>query len=203
MCILISSAQEHVFRPGIFVNLNGIQIEGDNDIYWDSSYGKIWGTGGISYGAFVTYDRFKKIVGTLELRYIRKGSLYEFTNEFGQRDFENLKLKYLEMPILMGFKSNTRKHEFLIETGIACAMLINPELLYDELTERIKTPNAGDFKKFDLSWIADLKFHIDKNKNLLLGFRFEYSILSVHKFYNLHNMNYGVELNYFLFKNKL
>ncbi len=203
VCTVNIQAQEHVFRPGVLLNFNGIHIQGDNEVYWDSSNGKIWGTGGISYGAFVTYDSYKKIVGIIELRYIRKGSLYEFINTFGQREFESLKLKYIEMPVLLGFKGNTRKHNYLIETGLACGMLINSELLYDELSERIETPNAADFKKFDLSWIADLKFHIDKNKSLLLGFRFEYSIFSVHKYYNLHNMNYGIELNYLLFNKKL
>ena len=203
ICSTILYSQEHVFRPGILVNFNGIHIQGGNEIYWDSSNGKIWGTGGISYGAFVTYDSFKKFVGTLELRYIRKGSLYEFTNTFGQREFENLKLKYLEMPLLLGFKGNARKYNYLIETGFACALLINSELLFDELTERIITPNADDFKKFDISWVTDIKFHIEKSKSLLLGFRFEYSILSIHKTYNLHNMNYGIELNYLIFSRKL
>ncbi|NQU54632.1 MAG: PorT family protein [Bacteroidetes bacterium] len=203
VCIVHIHAQEHVFRPGVLLNFNGIHVQGDNEIYWNSSDGKIWGTGGISFGAFVTYDSYKKFVGTLELRYIRKGSLYEFINTFGQREFESLKLKYIEMPVLLGMKGKTRKRDYLFETGLACGMLINSGLLFDELTERIETPNAADFRKLDLSWIADLKFHIDKRKNLLLGFRFEYSILSVHKFYNLHNMNYGIELNYFLFNKRL
>jgi hypothetical protein len=122
---------------------------------------------------------------------------------YGQREFENLQLRYIEMPLLIGFKVKAKKRVFLIETGFACAMLINSELLFDELTERIETPNATDFNKFDVSWIADLKFHINKNQSLLLGFRFEYSILSIHKVYNLHNMNYGIELNYLPFRKRL
>ena len=203
MCNTNIPAQEHVFRPGILLNFNGIHVQGDNHIFWNSSDGKIWGTGGISYGAFVTYDTYKKFIGTMELRYIRKGSLYEFTNDYGQREFENLKLKYIEMPLLLGFNGNNRKHNYLIETGFACGMLINSELLFDELTERIETPNVADFKKFDFSWIADLKLHLGKSNSLLFGFRFEYSILSIHKTYKLHNMNYGLELNYLLFNKRL
>jgi hypothetical protein len=107
------------------------------------------------------------------------------------------------MPVLLGFNGKNKKRNYLIETGFACGMLINSELLFDELTERNETPIAAGFKKFDLSLIADLKFHLGKSNSLLLGFRFEYSILSIHKTYNLHNMNYGVELNYLLFNKRL
>jgi len=197
------NAQEHVFRPGILLNFNGIHIEGDNNAYWNNSEGKIWGTGGVSLGGFVTYDTYKKVIGTLELRYIRKGGLYEFNNDWGQRDFESLKLMYIEMPVLIGFKGNTKKLSYRFETGLGIARSINSDLLYDELTERIKTPNAANFKKYDISWIADFKFNINKSNSILLGFRFEYSILSVHNTYNLHNMVYGIELDYLLFNNKL
>lgn len=196
-------AQDHVFRPGILLNFNGIHIEGDNTAFWNSSDGTIWGTGGVSVGGFVTYDTYKKIIGTLELRYIRKGGLYEFINDWGQREFESLNLKYIEMPILIGFKGKTKKLSYQLETGFGIARLINSELLYDEITERIKTPNAADFKKYDFSWIADFKFNLNKSNTLLFGLRFEYSILSVHNTYNLHNMVYGVELDYLLFSKKL
>lgn len=196
-------AQEHVFRPGILLNFNGIEIRGENNIYWTSSNGTIWGTGGISFGGFVTYDTYKKITGTLELRYSRKGSLYEFVNDWGQRDFESLKLFYIEMPVLIGVKGKTKNWEYNFETGFGLARLLNSELLFNELTERIKTPNAANFKKYDISWIADFKSYIEKSKTLLLGFRFEYSIMSIHNTYNLHNLVYGIELNYLLFSKKI
>ena len=129
--------------------------------------------------------------------------MYEFINNYGQREFESLKLKYVEMPVLIGFKGQTKKRNYLIETGFSVAKLINSELLFKELTERIRTPNVADFKKYDVSWIADFKFQIGTSESLFLGFRFEYSIFPIHKTYNLHNMNYGIELNYLLFNKKL
>lgn len=151
----------------------------------------------------MTYDTYKKVIGSLELRYIGKGGLYEFINDWGQREFESLKLMYIEMPIIIGFKGTTRKLSYRFETGFGIARMVNSDLLYDELTERLDTPNAADFKKYDLSWIADFKFNINKSKSLFFGLRFEYSILSIHKTYNLHNMIYGVEINYLLFHKRL
>lgn len=196
-------AQKHVFRPAILLNFNGIYIVGDDNVFWNPDNGTIWGTGGISYGAYVSYDRYKKVVGTLELRYIRKGSLYEFTNEFGQRDFEQLKLKYIEIPMLIGLKGSTKKRDYIFETGPGIAMLINSRVLYDELYKRVHTPNAGDFKKLDLSWIVDFKYYLGNNNSFLLGLRFETSILSIHNSYHLRNLSFGFELNYLLFNNKL
>lgn len=196
-------AQDHVFRPGVILNFNGIHIEGENSAFWQSGEGKIWGTGGISFGGFVTYDRYNKVIGTLELRYIRKGGLYEFINDWGQREFESLKLIYIEMPVLLGFKFNSKKVSYQIETGIGMARLLNSQMIYDELSERFETPHVADFKKYDLSWIVDIKFNINKSNTLLLGARFEYSILSIHKSYNLRNMTYGIELDYLLFNKKL
>lgn len=63
LCVFIQTqAQEHVFRPGILLNFNGIHIEGDNNPFWDSADGSIFGGGGVSIGAFVTYDTFKKLI---------------------------------------------------------------------------------------------------------------------------------------------
>ena len=90
--------------------------------------------------------------------------MYEFINNYGQREFENLKLIYVEMLVLIGFRGHTRKRYYLIETGFSVAKLINSELLFKELKERIRTPNVADFKKYDISWIADFKFHIAKAK---------------------------------------
>lgn len=198
-----TQAQEHVFRPGIIINFNGIHIEGDNDLFWDNTDGSIFGGGGVSFGAFVTYDSFKKLIGTLEIRYIRKGSIYDFKNSFGQRDFEELKLHYIEMPLLIGINGKIKNAETVLETGFGFSRLINSKILFDDLTERSRTPSTLGFKKYDISWIADLKFRIGKNKSFLLGGRFEYSIFSIHNYYNLHNMNYGIELNYYLFNNRL
>lgn len=196
-------AQEHVFRPGILLNFNGIHIEGDNNRFWDSADGSVYGGGGVSFGAFVTYDSYKKLIGTLELRYIRKGSIYEFKNNFAQRDFEELNLKYIEMPVLIGLNGKIKNIKTVLETGIGIARLINSAVHFDDFMERNKTPNSADFKKYDISWIADFKFRAGKNKSLLLGFRFEYSLFSIHNSYNLHNMNYGIELDYLLFNKRL
>jgi len=185
-----------VFHPGLLLNFNGIHLEGENENYWKQESGVIWGTGGVSYGAFVTSDLGRYITGAFELRYVRKGGLYEYSNDYGQRDFENLKLRYLEFPILVGYKGNEK---LKFESGIAFAKLIYAEILYEELTMRLKKPDAGNFKTDDISWIGNVKYRITKGNNLFAGFRFSYSLLSIHRDYKLYNMDFGLELNYVLF----
>ncbi|MBT6687344.1 MAG: PorT family protein [Bacteroidetes bacterium] len=191
--------QLHVFSPGILLNFNGIHIEGDESYFWNNGGGKIWGTSGISYGAYVSYGFSKKLHGTLELRYIRKGSLLEFVNVYSRPDFENLKLKYIEIPILFGYKGKTKKRNYFLETGISFAKMFQTKLLFDDLTKKTAIPDIENFKQFDVSWIVSYKYHI--NKNFLLGFRISYSIISIHHTYNLRNFDYGIEFNYLLFKN--
>lgn len=198
----LAHCQEHTFQPGLILNFNGIQVEGDNIYFWEPSGGSIWGGGGISFGPQVSFDINKKFKSTLEIRYIRKGSIFEYINDYYQRDFEILNLKYIEIPFLIGYKLKTSGKPIAIETGIAYARLINAALLFNELTERPTKPDAENFKRDDISWVTQLKVGLDKNRKWHLGIRFSYSVQSIHKRYNLHNMVYGIEMNWLLFNQR-
>jgi hypothetical protein len=73
---------------------------------------------------------------------------------------------------------------------------------FRQLIERVKTPNAEYFKDNDFPWVLNLKFALNRRNNLLLGFRTEYSLFTIHKYYNLHNLDYGVELDYLILGRK-
>jgi hypothetical protein len=90
----IITAQQKRFIGGLLLNFNGIEFKGSESQFWNTSNStKIDGTLGSSVGLFVKRDLTKKIYTTLELRYIRKGSIYEFISEYGTRTFETLNLR--------------------------------------------------------------------------------------------------------------
>jgi len=63
------------------------------------------------------------------------------------------------------------------------------------------TDKLNNFKENDLSWVANIKYPIIKNEKLLIGFHFSYSLMSIHNYYKLYNMDYGVELYYLFNRN--
>lgn len=193
-------SQNHSFNAGLLFNANGIQFEGEDTDYWSGSSGTIWGTGGLSVGAYVKRGFSDHIYASIELRYIRKGSLYEYFTDEGLREYENLKLNYIELPVLFGYTFRPYKKYRIFETGISISKLFSSELALNEFSQRIETPEASDFKDWDLSWIGSAKFPLNRKKgdNLLFGIRAEYSILSIHKYYNLHNFVYGIQIEFLL-----
>ena len=191
-------AQEPGFIGGLILNFNGIQIEGQNEQFWSSITGEIWGGGGVSAGGFVKREFSDKVYGVFELRFIQKGSIYKFANQYGNKALELLKLHYVEVPVLAGFKVHSKQKPIFIESGLAYSKLIRSETAFNKLVERTDTPNAGQFKSIDISAVADVKFPVNRKQNLLIGGRVEYSVFSIHKYYNLHNLDYGIELNYLM-----
>jgi hypothetical protein len=192
-------AQQKGFNGGVFLNFNGIEFKGSEANFWHSSTSeKIDGTLGSSVGLFVKREFSRNSYAAIELRYMEKGSIYEFISQYGTQAFETLNLDYIEIPFLFGYKIKPFKRQFYCEFGFAYAKLISSNIKNNDLTTRMGTPNANDFKNYDLSWIADLKFPLVKKweRHVLFGLRMSRSILSIHRYYKIYNFDYGLELNY-------
>ncbi len=193
-----SFSQQNEFIAAIFFNANGIEIKGDNEIFWQSSRGKIWGGGGLSCGANVKRYITKNNYINLELRYIQKGSVYEYLNLFGTINLDMIRLNYLEVPILCGHKFYINEREYFIETGLGYARHFSSISEISEFGSRNYSPDAKYFKNHDLSWLSSFKFPLNRQgkQNLLFGLRFSYSLLSIHNNYNLRNLVYGIQFDY-------
>lgn len=191
-------AQPHPFIGGIFFNANGMQIEGDNGMYWNNTNGTIWGGGGISAGLLVKHYVKKRYFFTLEIRYIQKGSVYEYLNQYATPSFELLQLNYMELPVSVGYELTTNNNKYYIESGFAYAKLFSSKVKINEFAQRSGTSNASFFKEYDVSWFSSLKFPLNKkgNKNLLFGLRLSYSFFTIHHYYTLKNMVYGLQFDY-------
>ncbi len=194
-------SQNHEFIVGALMGFYGIHIEGDVENLYSSSNGTFWGTGGFSAGLNVKRNFSKNIYGAFEIRYIRKGSLYEFISIVGTQAYESIRLDYIEFPLLFGFRINLKKKHLFAETGFAYARLINSKMLVSDFNRWDVSDKLNNFKENDFSWVANLKYPIIKSEKLLLGFRFSYSLISIHNYYKLYNMDYGVEVYYLFNRN--
>jgi len=199
LIILLNSAcfsQPSEFLSGLFFNPNGIHITGHDELFWEKEDGKIWGGGGLSCGIFIKRFIQKKTYIGFEIRFIQKGSIYEISNPYGALVFEMLRLNYTEIPVLIGKTLKFNKKQYLLESGIGFARLFSSEVNVNKYIKRSNNPTAVGFKNIDFSWITSLKFAINKKENLLFGVRTSYSILSIHEHYKLHNLDYGIQLDY-------
>ncbi len=196
-----AKSQNNEFIVGSMLGFYGIHIEGDIDNIYSPSNGTIWGTGGISFGLNVKRYFSNHIYGALEMRYIRKGNTFEFINPYGLPSFVTIKLDYIEMPLLVGFKINLKKKYLLAETGIVFARMISSKMEVSEFYGWDPAAEMNNFRKNDFSWVANIKYPIIRNEKLLLGFRFSYSLFSIHTTYKLYNMDYGIEIYYLFNRN--
>lgn len=196
-------AQKITFEGGIALGLHGADITGDKEGLWDYNYKKS-GIPGISAGPFVHCILSRHAYAVLELRYMQKGTTFGYINEYFTQSFETIRLNYIEIPILFGSRNTatteTRKIDFAFETGLAFSRMFSSHLNFLELTRRSTTVNLNDFKDFDISWVALVKFpyKIGPRDRLLVGFRVERSLFTIHKDLKLYNFDYGFELNYVL-----
>lgn len=193
-------AQSNNFIGGLFFNANGVHFEGDNQIFWQSPNGKVWGGGGLSGGVYVKRNLSKKVYFGMELRYIQKGSVFEYGNDYGTRSVETMRINYAEIPVLVGYSFKINKMQFFAETGIGYGKELSSKLHINTLTSQNEISNIDNFGNDYLSWISSFKFPINKKgaNNLLFGFRTSYSLKSIHKYYNLRNLVYGIQLDYLL-----
>jgi hypothetical protein len=192
-------AQQKGFIGGVFLNFNGIEFKGSEANFWHSSSSeKIDGTLGSSAGLFVKREFSRNSYAVIELRYIEKGSIYEFISQYGTQAFETLNLDYVEIPFLFGYKIKPLKRPLYCEFGFAYSKLISSNIKNNDLTTRMGTPNANNFKNYDLSWVAEFKFPLIKKweRHFLFGLRMSRSILPIHRYYKIYNFDYGLELNY-------
>lgn len=199
-CLLpyLAYTQQREFIAGVFFNANGIEIVGENDIFWQSVNGKIWGGGGVSAGMEVKMPLKKRLDLGIEIRYIQKGSTYEYINQFGMQSYEVLRLNYIEIPIMLGYTFYVNKKDYTFSTGPGFARRFSSKMKIDEFMQRNNGTDVDSFKYFDFSWISSFSFPLNRKgkRNLLFGMRYSYSLLSIHENYKLRNMVYGIQLNY-------
>jgi hypothetical protein len=197
-----SYAQDREFVVGSMIGFYGIHQMGEIESLYSQTAGDVGGTGDLSLGLNVRRDISQRFFLAFELRYIRKGSIYSFISNYSTQAFESIRLDYIEIPFLTGYKIPISKKYLIAETGIAYARLVSSKMMISDLNPWDYTSVMDNFRKNELSWIVNLKYPIVRNRKLLAGIRFSYAIFSVHENYSIHNMNYGIEF-YYLFNKEV
>jgi hypothetical protein len=190
--------QDRRFIGGAMIGAYGIHNQGEIREMYSPTNGKLWGTGGYSYGINIKRHVSDFLYVALELRHTRKGSLYEFITTYGTQGFESIKLDYVEIPLMLGFPVKVKQKNLLLESGMSYSWLFRSVMSVNDLNYWDTSEKTAHLKKHDLSVILNVKYPVNKNQKLLLGIRFYHSISSIHAIYKLYNMGYGIEL-YYLF----
>ena len=96
LILLFSSVLVHgqKFEGGIGGGLSASQVDGDTY----SGFNKI----GIIAGGWVSHNIFSNIDGQLELMFVGKGA-YETNNKISPPIYYNLRLRFIDLPILLNF----------------------------------------------------------------------------------------------------
>jgi len=172
--------------PGIFAGLNGIQIAGDKE--------EKWGTGGVTAGVFVKSKISKRISIQLEFRYIQKGSIHPYVNEYGLQDWEVLRFHYVELPLLLNYALQKKSNFLFIQGGFAYAYLFNKTFSKTRMTDLSPDAYINNYKNSDYSWIIGLGYAISKGKlrNFSFLFRYSRSLVSIHQYLKQYNVVYGI-----------
>lgn len=191
-------SQSREFVAGSILGFYGIEMNGEVKELYSPTNGEVTGTGGLSFGFNVKHHFSKTIYGIIELRYSRKGSIYEFISSYGTQAFESIRLDYIEIPLMVGYKIKVKRKHLFTETGLAFARLIYSKMMLSDLNPWDCSSNMNNFKQNDYSFVAMVKYPVIKSEKLLVGFRFSHSLVSIHSFYKLYNMDYGIEV-YYLF----
>lgn len=162
-CVSINKVSAQRFRGGMLAGLSTSQISGDN-------LGGFHQFGGM-LGGLAALDFTENFAFQVELMFIQKGS--STTSKDSLRQY-NLRLNYLEMPLMFTYKVK----KLYVEGGPYVGFLLSSseEDAYGEI------PNQDPFKRLDAG--LNLGFSFPLSDNLLLNARFSNSLIDVRPFYS-------------------
>jgi len=188
-------AQEHPFNAGLLIGGNGIEIKGDKEMHW--------GSAGLTAGIYVNTFASERLSLQLELKYIKKGSIYVYSNVFGLEDWEVLRLNYVELPFVMHYYFKANARSFYLEGGFAYAYLFSKTYTETRMGTSEPDTHFEGYKRNDVSIIGGLgyRFISKKNHDFSILFRASRSIIPIHETLKHYNVIYGISFYYQLNKN--
>ncbi len=182
---------DQTFRPIIYANVVGSQVDGD-------TYGG-YSKPGFMLGLGINRQLSKVIEVEFGLTIIQKGARHNYALDSASRNnpanpFFLSRLNYLEIPLCL--KINYRK--FKAEVGAAAGYLMkNPPYV----STNNPTYIDNSYRNFEFSYILGLGYKIAPN--LLVNFRFEYSILTIRPYLSSYAGVYHGQFPFNLFNRGL
>jgi len=148
------------FRGGLVAGLNASQVDGDDY----AGYHKL----GLNAGFLSQVPLSKKFFMSVEILYAQKGAKSKTFQ--GYPTAYQLNLHYAEVPILINFQEKSAVNFGL---GVSYGRLVKSKEFVDELEQ----PTSDDFKRNDISAIANGTYLI--SDHFQLNVRFAYSIVPI------------------------
>ncbi|MCU0432040.1 MAG: PorT family protein [Bacteroidia bacterium] len=135
---------QQTFSAGLLAGITTSQIHGDT--YWG------WNQAGPLAGMFVSIRPQQKAYFQMELQYTRKGSRKIAQPDKGDLDFFELRMHYIEVPLLLRY--NTKKIYYQIGASGGVLFRVREWDDFGEVQPR-------DFRPYEIAWIlgAGYKFN--------------------------------------------
>lgn len=154
------------FVPGVKAGLSTSQLAGD-------TYGGFH-KAGFEGGIFVTGKLNEKWTAQMEILFVQKGSKYNGNPDLGDLSYYNLRLNYLEVPLLFQF----HQKKFVFELGPSFGYLISSDEYYSNLGGRGFNPHS--FNTTEIG--AGIGIGYTLIKNLSINWRYSNSILAIRSY---------------------
>ena len=140
------------FYSGVFVGLNTSQITGDDLAGYDKP--------SLIFGTFVKRKFREHFSVLMELSYLPKGSRKNITPIDSIPTFYSLKLRYIEIPIMLQY---TIKSRITLEVGTSIGVLLSysEEDIFGDLSGNYST--REQFKRTDISFNAGISYSLNEN----------------------------------------
>jgi hypothetical protein len=154
---------QNTFHAGVLVGVNGCQVHGDSYSGFDQA--------GIVGGAFVSTNPEEKVYFQMEMQYSRKGSRRNTRPDKNDFDFFELRMDYIEVPLLC--RVNYRRLYF--EFGQTIGVLARVRE-WDDFGEI----QPSGFRRWETAFIFGMGYNI--SERWYVDFRYTNSVAPVKKF---------------------
>jgi hypothetical protein len=153
------------FTVGVKAGISTSQVAGD-------TYGGFHKVG-VDGGIFVTGKLNEKWTAQMEMIFVQKGSKYNGNPDLGDYSFYNLRLNYLEVPVLFQF----HQKKFVFELGPSFGYLISSNEYYYQNGTGF---NPHSFHSTEIG--AGIGMNYMLSKNLFVNCRYSNSILAIRSY---------------------
>lgn len=170
------SGFSQTFKSGAILGVSAAQVEGDG-------YGG-YKKPGVIIGGFTNTDLSAHLSLQFEIYYIGKGARKVPDPANGDFASFNLRLNYIEIPLLLRYQHKS----FFLELGGYYGYLLNVKL-EDQFGERDIQNEPYPFKSRDLGGVLGLEYHF--NDNFIINFRTKNSLVPIRDFQN-QDLNVGI-----------
>lgn len=161
-----NTIQSQEFYAGPIVGSAFTQVDGDSY----AGFNKV----GLRLGGFVGRRIWNDWQVQLEIMYVQKGSKHTPDVEAGDYEDYELKLNYIEIPLMLRYNFD----KFSIEGGLSYGSLLSNEEFEDGISfENIPQYEPVQFKDYEIATQFGASYHI--NKRLKANIRFSYSLFRI------------------------